>query len=170
MDSRPPLYLLLGRLLTADECGEIVGGVSPDQWQRGTTFHGGGRNADICWLTDERWISRMTSAAQGAAKVLDLDIAPTGIQSLQLGRYQPGEDYGWHIDHDVSREVVVPDRKLSIVVSLTQGGGLDLDYVGRVTLNAGDAIAFSSLLRHQAPAMEYPRNTLVAWISGPRWR
>ena len=146
--------------------GERIG------WTRGTIVDGTpSRNSKVAF-TDTEWIvDRFRQIAIKCAPIIDVEIYPEHLKTVQLGRYKaPNEDYGKHIDHDTSRRNLKYDRKLSLVAALSDGGGLEIDDIGLIRLNAGDVLAFNSITDHAAPAMDHDRYTAVAWIPGPPWR
>lgn len=102
----------------------------------------------------------------------------TGIErGLQIARYDSENlgAYDWHTDFSPEAQA----RKLSISVQLSdtaayEGGDLEFDFQSEITKAGRDrglVIAFPSFLRHRvAPVTKGTRYSLVAWISGPRWR
>ena len=173
MDKRPPLYVSMGRLFSRAECERLIAESDDAGWHKGTVVDGAPvRDSDVRTIADpaSEWVQRAAAIAELAAPILDVDIDASLLTYLQIGRYAPGQYYDWHIDHDTTREHLPYDRKVSVVASLTDGGGLEFDEVGDFQLNAGDCLAFSGILRHRAPVRTHLRHTLVAWIPGPRWR
>jgi PKHD-type hydroxylase len=97
--------------------------------------------------------------------------------NIQLARYDSSDQgfYGWHTDF--SRNA--PRRKISVSIQLSRpedydGGELELFYSGEpyaCDKERGDFIAFPSFMLHRVrPVSRGTRWSLVAWISGPRWR
>jgi PKHD-type hydroxylase len=96
---------------------------------------------------------------------------------MQVARYDAAREggYDWHIDFGPGAQ----SRKLSLSIQLSNsdaydGGNLEFD-VGRTPKTArrecGLAIAFPSFVRHRVtPVTRGVRYSLVAWISGPRFR
>lgn len=102
----------------------------------------------------------------------------TGFDSqMQVARYDATREggYDWHIDFGPGAQ----SRKLSLSVQLSkpdayEGGDLEFD-VGLGPKSAGRAcglaIAFPSFIRHRVtPVTRGVRYSLVAWLSGPRFR
>ena len=102
----------------------------------------------------------------------------TGFDSqMQVARYDAAREggYDWHIDFGPGAQ----SRKLSLSVQLSkpdayEGGDLEFD-VGLGPKSAGRAcglaIAFPSFIRHRVtPVTRGVRCSLVAWLSGPRFR
>ena len=173
MDNRPPLYLSLGKIFSAAECRRLIEESDAAGWHQGNIVDGARiRDSDVRNIADpeSEWVLRAAEIGELVAPMLDIDVDASLLTYLQIGRYAPGQSYGWHIDHDTSREHLQHDRKVSLVASLTDGGGLELEHIGDVTLNAGDCLAFPGILLHRAPVRTHLRHTLVAWIPGPRWR
>ena len=110
-------------------------------------------------------------ATQGAA-LLDLDLFAdrSMIQFIQVARYQPGDHYGAHVDHDTSLRSLPQDRKLSFFVALSEGGRLDVESEA-FNVGIGDAVLMPSTMFHAAPVQEEgQRYSFVAWCLGPNWR
>ena len=170
--AKPPYYLLLGEALHRQECEQIVEIASAEGWEQGTIIDGTpSRNSSVRFLRTPWILDRMRQFVAHAGPLLGLDVSPELLESVQIGRcLPPSEDYGWHVDHDPSRRHVEHDRKLSLVGALSDGGGLEIDDIGRINLNAGDLLAFGGNVSHMAPPMDHERYTIVAWIPGPPWR
>lgn len=124
------------------------------------------------WLFHRFW-----SAAQDANRHhFCVDI--TGIEgNIQLARYDSSDQgcYNWHTDF----ASVAPNRKISISVQLShpddyEGGDLELFYDDppvRLDRTRGALIAYPSFSVHRVtPVTRGTRWSLVAWITGPRWR
>lgn len=97
--------------------------------------------------------------------------------NIQLARYDASElgFYNWHTDF--SRNA--PRRKISVSIQLShpqeyEGGDLELFFSGepyQCDKERGDFIAFPSFMLHRVtPVTRGTRWSLVAWISGSRWR
>ena len=97
--------------------------------------------------------------------------------NIQLARYDSSDHgfYNWHTDFGD----IAPHRKISITVQLSrpedyEGGDLELffrDPPYRMDRTRGAFIAFPSFVLHRvAPVTRGTRWSLVAWISGDRWR
>ena len=83
--------------------------------------------------------------------------------------------YGWHVDGGGGG----PSRKLSLVLQLTdpsqyEGGNLEImtsSNPEQVRKQRGIIAAFPSYVMHQVtPVTKGSRQSLVAWISGPRFK
>ena len=119
----------------------------------------------------DEWLTRMRTHARTFGRLFDVAISSSRLTSMQFSRFQVGDHYGPHKDHDESQQHVAMDRKLSIWVSLTDGAKLGISNVGDVRANAGDAIVFTGLCGHWAPEQkDGERYSCVAWVPGPRWR
>jgi PKHD-type hydroxylase len=105
----------------------------------------------------------------------NLDIAGFG-EALQMTRYEGGDEghYDWHQDFGATIS-----RKLSIVVQLTdpdtyEGGDLQIMTSHQpinVERKRGLVAVFPSFQLHRVtPVTSGDRHTLVAWMSGPRFR
>lgn len=167
----PPLALLLVRALDATECSQLIALAEEREWRPATVLHGdpGIRTSTIQWVADGRWLRRVQAIGEQAAAALQVDVWPRSMATIQISRYAAGQSYGWHVDHDTER-TVGSDRKVSIVISLSDNGCLELDHIGRMRLNLGDALAFASVLRHRRPAPASTQYSVAGWLPGPRWR
>jgi predicted 2-oxoglutarate/Fe(II)-dependent dioxygenase YbiX len=125
-----------------------------------------------------RWLyQRVWEAAQEFNRQF-FGVELSGIEgNLQLARYDSTDSgfYDWHPDFSE----FAPERKLSISVQLSdpqdyEGGDLELSFSGqpyRADRTKGMFIVFPSFVLHRvAPVTRGTRWSLVAWISGPRWR
>jgi predicted 2-oxoglutarate/Fe(II)-dependent dioxygenase YbiX len=97
--------------------------------------------------------------------------------NIQIARYDESDQgfYTWHTDFSD----IAPNRKISISVQLSrpadyEGGDLELffrDPVHKMEKSRGALIAFPSFAVHRVtPVTRGTRWSLVAWISGSRWR
>jgi PKHD-type hydroxylase len=97
------------------------------------------------------------------------------IQDIQIGHYQEGGHYDWHVD------VTVPDenniqRKLSAVLMLSdpndyEGGLLEIKDIEMPKLQQGTLIVFPSFMKHRVTKVtKGNRFTAVAWAVGPAFR
>lgn len=138
------------------------------------------RRSNVSWLTasaDNTWVFQRLAHQ---ALILNhqhwrLDITGFG-EALQLTRYEGGDKghYDWHQDFGAA-----VSRKLSIVVQLTdpdayEGGNLQI-MTGHQPINVerkrGLVAVFPSYQLHRVtPVTSGDRHTLVAWMSGPRFR
>jgi PKHD-type hydroxylase len=124
------------------------------------------------WLYQRFWI-----AAQNANR-RNFDVDITGIEgNIQLTRYDSSDQgfYGWHTDFGG----LAPLRKISFSVQLShpddyEGGDLELlcdDPPLKMDRTRGTVIAFPSFVVHRVtPVTRGTRWSLVAWITGQRWR
>ena len=172
IENKPPYYVLLAEALHKTECQYIIGQARELGWQQGTIVDGKAtRNSSVRFLHDKWLLDRIRNIAEHVAPILNIEADPSKLKSVQIGRYlPPGEDYGWHVDHDVTRRHLSDDRKLSIVGALTDGGCLHIDKVGPLWINEGDLLVFSGITSHMAPPLKHKRYTLVAWVPGPPWK
>jgi len=103
------------------------------------------------------------------------------LDSFQYTQYF-GEDkgfYNWHWDLFANGDVQQAQRKLSIVIQLSdpedyEGGELYLNTCGnveQVPKEKGFACFFPSWTLHQVlPVKKGFRETIVVWVTGPDWR
>lgn len=99
-------------------------------------------------------------------------------QPLQVSKYEGGEFYQWHKDHDLAPREGNHQRKISCSVLLNDsnqytGGELQFQQlnVDRYKFSeAGDVVFFPSLIPHRVtPVTQGVRYSLVQWFTGPRW-
>ena len=99
-----------------------------------------------------------------------IEVYPNALEFIQIARYLPGDHYGAHVDHDTSLTNLKHDRKVSLFVSLTTNGQLEVEGLP-VNVGIGDAVAFPATMYHAAPEQtQGTRYSFVAWILGPPWR
>lgn len=138
------------------------------------------RRSQVAFLDVEKyaWLyRRIWQAAQELnSKYFGVEIF--GItESIQIARYAGSEQgfYTWHTDF----ADLAPRRKISISVQLSrpedyEGGDLELlfrEAPHRAERARGALVAFPSFVLHRVtPVTAGTRWSLVAWISGPRWR
>ena len=131
----------------------------------------------IPMIKEAEWIHQKLAAAAIECNKALYNFQLTGfLEGLQLGQYQAGHFYGWHMDFGY-REMSI--RKLSIVAQLTdpsqyEGGDLEL-YSGKTPMKAvrtrGALIFFPSFVLHRiTPITSGVRHSLVGWVSGPPFR
>lgn len=124
------------------------------------------------WLYQRMW----QAALELNRKYFDVEI--TGFtERIQVARYDGSNQgfYTWHTDF----ADLAPQRKLSISVQLSrpedyEGGDLELLFRGtphKADRARGALTVFPSFVVHRVtPVTAGTRWSLVAWISGPRWR
>lgn len=112
---------------------------------------------------------RVRSTAAYAAPFWGIEIYPELLTQIQFSRYQAGDHYGVHVDHDSSLLNLEYDRKLSIYLSLSEG---TFEIEGQTLhFGPGDGAVFPAWMAHAAPEQtEGARYSIVAWVPGPPWR
>lgn len=171
-------------LFTDAEMDQLIADHEP-QLAEGQLGRGGGdtnmRRSQIAFIRKtgrHRWLyQRFWEAAQ------ELNRLYFGVQlsyiegNIQIARYASTDQgfYNWHTDFGD----IAPNRKLSISVQLShpddyEGGDLELffrDPVYQMERTRGAFIAFPSFAVHRVtPVTKGTRWSLVAWVSGARWR
>jgi PKHD-type hydroxylase len=139
------------------------------------------RKSKIRWIEDQPGINHLLWQKVREANRNAFNVDVTDYCQIQFTEYSDeyGGCYNWHHDIDWNDDKGF-DRKLSIVVQLTdgssyEGGNLEFDEVQNPhTLQLrkkGSVIVFPSYLRHRVtPVTSGLRHSLVAWFEGPRWR
>lgn len=162
----------------------------------GTVGHGGSsvvnknmRNSHVKWMTKDpsiQWLfDRISLFALRANKEcfnFQLPNEPfLNFDAFQFTQYHSKQQqhYDWHTDNNwITQNQSSWDRKLSVVVQLTEvdkyeGGILQLDGVvipADKFRNPGDIVIFPSFLKHRVtPVTKGARQSLVTWITGPRF-
>lgn len=138
------------------------------------------RRSQVSWVNknpDTAWIfERLGEVASLLnAQYFGFDLTGFG-EPLQLTNYDQSEHgmYGWHQDYNAKIS-----RKLSLVVQLTdpseyEGGNLQIQTSGNpvtVRKQLGLIAVFPAYTLHQVtPVTQGTRQSLVAWVSGPRFK
>ena len=143
----------------------------------GTSRRSFARSCSSCWIPysiHHNWIynimRELTDAINGEHWRFDV----TGMQQLQILKYNPLQQFWWHFDTYTGS-----DRKLTAVVNLSApheyvGGGLQVkaDMIdSKFAREQGAGCWFPSYIEHRARAPIWgTRWVLVAWLTGPAWR
>jgi PKHD-type hydroxylase len=135
------------------------------------------RRSRVSWVVGEGWLyERLQPVIETLnARHWGLDLVGFG-EAFQATRYESTEDahYDWHQDFGA-----VVSRKLSVVIQLTDpanydGGDLQImtgPQPMAVEKLRGRVVLFPSYQLHRVtPVTSGIRHSLVAWISGPRFR
>lgn len=124
------------------------------------------------WLYQRVW----HAALELNRKYFNVELS--GItERIQIARYDSSDGgfYTWHTDF----ADLAPRRKLSLSLQLSRGedyagGDLELLFCEKpygMDRSRGALVAFPSFALHRVtPVTAGTRWSLVAWISGPRWR
>jgi predicted 2-oxoglutarate/Fe(II)-dependent dioxygenase YbiX len=124
------------------------------------------------WLYERIW----EAASECNRNFFCVDIS--GIEgNIQLARYDSSDEgfYNWHTDF----AGIAPGRKISVSIQLSaadayEGGDLELlfrEEPVKLDRTRGTLCAFPSFMLHRVtPVTRGTRWSLVAWITGPRWR
>ena len=137
------------------------------------------RSSKITWVKNtlqNRWIFDKVACLVREANKECFGFELMGFgEDAQIGKYEPGDHYDWHLDVGKSSTW----RKLSVSVQLTPpdqytGGDLELHYgrvPTRVSRGLGDVVIFPSFLLHRiTPVLSGQRQSLVLWVSGVPYR
>lgn len=158
---------------SASDRGRTMGDVSAEQLSKV-------RRSNVLWMPntpDTKWVFEKLADVTSKinSRYYQLDLTGFGEQ-LQLTNYDQSEHgmYGWHQDYNAT-----VSRKLSLVVQLSdpsqyEGGNLQIK-TGMEDLTVrkqrGLLVAFPSYQLHQVtPVTQGNRQSLVAWVSGPKFK
>jgi len=184
-DRLPPFQILANAsgLLTPEEMDGLIAEHASLQ-DKGLLGAGGVdpkiRRSRVALLKpDERhgWLYRRIWEGAGDMNRACFNVEVDSIGAVQIACYHADDEghYDWHLDFSN----LAPRRKISISVQLSdpadyEGGDLEFSlgdgfYKGEAA--RGTVIAFPSFVLHRVtPVTRGVRWSLVAWITGPRWR
>ena len=172
---KAPYWGMFSGLFSVEESARLVGEANAVGFQPGTHSDGSHRDhVEICMLTEDHpvaaeWIASVRTCATILGELWRVKVWPEHLRYLQVSHWRPGSDhYHYHCDHD-TRGILPFDRKFSLYASLCEGGGLEIDEIGLVNCNTGDALAFTSIVQHAVPQTDHERYSMVAWVPGPAW-
>lgn len=177
-----PLWLSYPEAFSPDECATIIDLMTMGPFKRAGLVDGKSersiRQTDIHWISETEetaWIYERLArlVAQGNREAFGFALSGFD-EDAQVGRYQNGGFYDWHIDR--GGRGAGRTRKLTVSVQLSspelyQGGELELNPDGR-TITAektiGTAVLFPAYMLHRvAPVTNGVRYSLVIWTHGP---
>jgi len=137
------------------------------------------RSCSSCWIAfapQYKWLYSIMNELTDAVNAEHYRFDITGVQQLQILKYNPLQQFWWHYDTYTSE---APVRKMTAVVNLSDpseylGGGLqvkaDIENA-RFIREQGAGCWFPSYIEHRARAPIFgTRWVLVAWFTGPAWR
>jgi len=141
------------------------------------------RRSNVNWLPynlQSSWVFRKLGNVVSClnARYFQYDITGFG-EEIQLTNYNSSDKgmYGWHSDTGGSDQ---PSRKMSVVVQLSdpveyEGGVLELktnsDIPIKISKQRGALVLFPSWCLHQVtPVTQGTRQSLVLWVTGPRFK
>lgn len=174
-------------LFTPDECARIIDLAESGEMREGGLVggvqHASIRRARINWLDDQGdalfVMERiMRGVAEANREAFRFDITDFH-ERLQVASYDESDEghYDWH--SDIGDGAIARQRKLTIVVQLSEpalydGGALDLN-LGSAEWAAprpiGTATLFASFMLHRvAPVTRGRRYSLTCWCHGPSFR
>ena len=177
MRVNPPYWILLGARFPPELCAGVVTAAGRAGWQNGTYETGARRdNVSVCFLRGEdddaalTMIGAIRADCARLSGLLEVSATVAALDSVQVSKWEEGDHYGEHCDHDASRKHLGMDRKISYFVQLEGQGGLGIRKIGDVRCNVGDALVFTGLVSHWAPVQKAGRRiSLAAWVPGPNW-
>lgn len=157
---KAPYWGLLTGAWSAEACAGLLAEAESSGWRPGTYADGTTRpNVLVAFLNEasgpvsRAWLKQLRDRSVQLAGLWGVTVEPAGLVQLQISRWGLGDHYGMHADHDATGNLGIA-RKLSIYVSLADGGGLEVDKVGHVRCNTGDCLVFSALTQHAVPALD----------------
>jgi PKHD-type hydroxylase len=169
--------------LSKEVCNSLAAELSQQEAVEATTFNSDSsvRSSKIRWVNGRDDIKKMLYSFALTANRNAFNVDISDFCEIQFTEYdaESGGHYGWH--HDVNIESLSPyDRKLSIVVQLSDAGSYDggdfmFDEVKSPEdfklRHQGTVLVFPSFLRHRVTTVTRGvRHSLVAWFEGPKWR
>jgi PKHD-type hydroxylase len=138
----------------------------------------GVRKTDVVFLNPLTTIGCiLQSYIKTANTVADWNFDISKIEDVQVGCYQPGGHYDWHIDSFVPNNDR-QQRKISAIAFLSDpdaydGGVFELEVAPDIPerIPQGSIIVFPSVLKHRVTAVEDGvRFSAACWASGPAFR
>ena len=167
--------------IMAEEFPEIDAEVGYGQ-QGGNRSDNELRRSKIRWVKDEDLKKKMYNYAEYANRILwNFDI--NYMEDIQHTRYDADNKghYDWHIDTFWENTANLYDRKISVIIQLTDGdeyeGGdfiIDPQYPQPpkdLMRKKGTVFAFPSFIRHRVePVTSGTRKSFVTWVEGPAFR
>ena len=176
-------------LLPSETCDEIIATAATIPQHEAKVINAGVdrtiRRSEIKWIDNynedfvEVWAFMERKFQEANANAFGVDIS--FLKSLQFTTYNSNNigHYDWHEDIVWDSNNVL-DRKLSMVIQLTdpndyEGGDLEFslgESPNKEELKKrGTIIVFPSFVKHRVtPVTKGVRNSLVAWMEGPKWR
>lgn len=162
-------------VLTKSECENMISEAQKKPLQEGKIFLGKGlekNNVRSVYGTEITSDSVRQFVFSQIKKMNDLQLEISGMEPLQIFRYEVGDHYGWHTDWS---PVNNKKRKLSITIQLSDG----IDYEGGeveildgpepriIPRDIGSATVFPSWALHRVlPVTSGARWAMVAWATG----
>ena len=101
---------------------------------------------------------------------------PISNKNVNYNIYNPGTEYTWHVDKDVTAQY---DMKLTCLLNLSEkpfkGGEFlifeGVEYVVEELDKPGSMIIFPSFMNHKVnPIKSGQRRTLTLWLNGPKFQ
>jgi|APCry1669189034_1035192.scaffolds.fasta_scaffold65849_2 PKHD-type hydroxylase len=134
------------------------------------------RKTKLCWIPERESITLVLFthgliANFKAAWGFDIETS----EQTQLGEYQVGGHYDWHVDEEFFNKEKGKHRKISVVMQLSdpdsyENGDLILDYTQKIPASRarGSIVAFPSELMHKVtPVTKGVRHSATLWLNGP---
>lgn len=132
------------------------------------------RNSDVLMLDPMHWFSGiMFNAALASNAFSGWNFNVSTPERMQVAFYGVDQHYTWHEDSFMmSKNNYI--RKVTTICMLSdlsefEGGKLEFEDIGEITLEQGDVISFPSFSKHRVtPVISGLRKTATLWVSGNR--
>lgn len=171
------------RVVPDNICDEILANAQWDGSIDGVIVKPGGtevntttRKTKVLWLPNSSIIGCVAHAyIHTANKVANWNFAAEGIEDVQIGKYEDGGHYEWHMDSGAPN-VYGHQRKLSVSIMLNdpseyEGGELEFRHMDPLKLPKGSIVVFPSMVEHRVlPVTSGVRYSAVTWAHGPAFK
>ena len=137
------------------------------------------RKSKISWTNDQWLVDLVWEYMESYNEVTGLNYDLSGVEAIQITKYEKGDYYDFHIDGKGTHKNTVNGtvRKISMTIQLNddyEGGDFQVALCkgGKVILETlekglGSIIVFPSILEHcVTPVTSGTRYSLVAWFIG----
>lgn len=184
-------YYYLQNAISSEDCDKIVENhkdntrnariVNSDQ---GKEIQDNVRRSKIQWVTDPAlrdYVIQLSHKMNRSA--FGFDLWQNDYFDIQFTEYNSNDKghYNWHIDSHDGEDAIYEQRKLSIVIQLTDpseytGGEFQMmnsskEYSLTEAKGKGTILAFPSYVIHRVtPVTSGIRHSLVTWLTGPAFK
>lgn len=133
------------------------------------------RSTNVIWQdAQDEILKTILPYFLGANKSAGWNFDITEIEQIQLGEYEVGGHYDWHIDGSAPNNNNI-QRKLSMSILLNDENSFDggkFEFKDMTPkFKQGSVLVFPSFLEHRVTSVTRgTRYSMVAWVSGPAFR